>query len=49
MTNDKAFLKQFQKSRKNVASWPKWMRDVAYMAAATFPLSPQARRVKEKS
>jgi len=32
-----AFLEQFEKSRKGVARWPKWMRDLAYVGAATFP------------
>jgi hypothetical protein len=35
--DDDAWLKQFEKSRKNVAEWPKWMRDLAYTAAATLP------------
>jgi hypothetical protein len=32
-----AFLEQFEKSRKNVARWPKWMRDLVYVGVATFP------------
>lgn len=31
------WLNQFEKSRKEVASWPKWMRDSARQAAATLP------------
>ena len=31
------FLLQFDKSKQNIAQWPKWMRDLAYEASATFP------------
>jgi hypothetical protein len=37
------FMAQFEKSRKEVANWPKWMRREARWAAANFPLSPGAR------
>jgi hypothetical protein len=33
----KNFLAQFERSRKAVAKWPKWMRDNAVIATASFP------------
>jgi hypothetical protein len=41
--NNKRFLSQFEKSRRDVAKWPKWMQDLAYVAAATFPTSNAAK------
>lgn len=42
------FLKQFEIAKKNVAKWPKWMRDAAYVAAATFPTRCECNDKKKK-
>lgn len=38
----KRFLAQFDNARKDFATWPKWMRDAAYVATANFPKRPSA-------
>jgi hypothetical protein len=35
----KRFLAQFEKAKKEFASWPEWMRREARQVAATFPVS----------
>jgi hypothetical protein len=37
------FLAQFDEARREVAAWPKWMREAAHVAAATFPRSAALR------
>jgi hypothetical protein len=37
----KDFLAQFKKSRREIARWPKWMRDAAVEARASFPTNKQ--------
>jgi hypothetical protein len=36
------FLAQFDKAREEIKTWPRWMQDAAYTAAATFPTSEPA-------
>ena len=35
----KAFLEQFETSKKNIDNWPSWMQDSAKVASASFPKS----------
>jgi hypothetical protein len=43
----KAFLEQFETSRKNVNEWPHWMRESAIIATASFPKSHQSIESKK--
>lgn len=33
----KAFLAQFETSKRSVEGWPEWMRESASVASASFP------------
>lgn len=33
----KAFLAQFEKSKKNIEEWPTWMQKTAFVATASLP------------
>lgn len=33
----KSFLSQFEQAREEIQTWPQWMQDAAYEAAATMP------------
>lgn len=36
----RSFLAQFDRSREEIKTWPKWMQDAAVERAATFPKPP---------
>jgi hypothetical protein len=36
----RSFLAQFDRARKEIKRWPKWMQREARFAAATFPKPP---------
>jgi hypothetical protein len=38
-TSIQAFLDQFETTKKNIESWPGWMKETAKVATASFPKS----------
>ena len=44
----RAFLGQFAESRKNIETWPSWMRESAITASASFPKSGEDSETKRE-